>query len=91
MIEGEELLANYVSYNHEEYKNFMRSKDKQIEQDHKETMVLRKRLNAIESFVSQQEQRIIVKSANHLKGTSGYKLYKDQLKFLGKLKNKLNI
>lgn len=90
VIEGEIIVTNYVSYNHEEYKNFMCSKDTQIEQGHKETLMLRKRLNTIESFVRQQEQRIIVKSVNHLKGTSGYKLYKDQLKLLSKLKNKLN-
>lgn len=68
----------------------MRSKDTQIDQHHKKTVVLRKTLNTIKSFVSQREQRIKVKSVNHLKGTAGYKLYKDQLKLLNKLKNKLN-
>ncbi len=89
-ISGGNISFEFVPYNHEEYKNIILNKDKHLEQYYKEYVGLRNKIHEIESFIQQQEQRILSKSATHPEGTEGYKLYKEQLKLLSKLKNRLN-
>ena len=89
-IYGENIIFDFVPYNHEEYKNIILNKDKHLEQYYKENVGLRKKLHEVASFIQQQEQRILFKSATHPEGTEGCKLYKGQLKILSKLKNRLN-
>ena len=89
-VVGDNISFEFVPYNHEEYKNILVNKDKHFEQYYKENIELRNKINEVESFIHQQGQRILSKSATHPEGTEGYKLYKEQLKLLNKLKNRLN-
>lgn len=89
-VVGDNISFEFVPYSHEEYKKILVNKEKNYEQYYKENVELRKKINEIESFINQQEQRVLSKSATHPEGTEGYKIYKGQLKLLNKLKNKLN-
>lgn len=89
-VVGDNISFEFVPYSHEEYRNILLNKDLHFEQYYKENVELRNKIHGIESFIHQQEQRLLSKSVTHPEGTEGYKLYKEQIKLLNKLKSRLN-
>ncbi|MCZ4339910.1 hypothetical protein [Shewanella colwelliana] len=59
-------------------------------EQYKDIVALRNKIDSIEKFVSEQESRINIKCANHPEGSEGHKLYKEQLKLLNRLRSRLN-
>ncbi len=90
IVESSNLNFQFEPYNNSEYEIIIESKDKLNNEYYTELKMLRLKVNSVELFIEQQEQRIMTKSATHPEGSEGYRLYKELLNLLSKLNKKLN-
>jgi hypothetical protein len=89
-IECSEVTHEFQGLSESDLRRLLKISQTSNDEQYKDIVALRNKLESIEKFVSEQENRINIKGASHPEGSDGYKLYKEQLKLLNRLRARLN-
>jgi len=90
IIKGKSIAYEFSGLGPNETQLVLSTSRKAQDEQYKQIVELRKKLDVIEKFIIETETRINIKSTTHPEGTQGYRMYQGQLEVLHRIKHILN-